>query len=787
MRAISRKLVRNLWQIKGQVIAITAVISVGVMIFVMYFSTFDSLRRTQQAFYERYRFADVFAGCKRAPNRLAGRIAEIPGVARVETRVVTEVTLDVQDMAEPVTGRLVSLSARPDTALNATALVRGRYPEPDRAEEVLASEGFALAHGLRPGSSLAAIINGRKRELEISGIALSPEYVYAIRAGDLMPDESRFAILWMDRRALATAFDMEGGFNDVALTLAPGVPPESVIAHLDTLLETYGGLGAIPRALQVSNWYLDSELNQLRGFGMFAPVVFLSVAAFLLNVVLRRIITVQREQIAALKALGYTNVEIGWHYTQLSLLITAAGAVVGIATGKSLGSGMIGIYNDYFRFPFLDYRLTADVVSGAVLFGLVAACAGAFGAVRQAVILPPAEAMRPEPPARYRVNVLERLGLRRFLSQPARIVLRNLQKNPLRTLASIVGIAASAALLIIGLFFMDSIDVLMDVQFSRIERQNLTVNFVEPRSAAALHEVTRLPGVMLAEPTRGLPVRLRVGHRSRRVAIVGLPAGADLRRVVDSDYRVRALPPDGVVLSRKLAEILSVDRGDALTLEVLEGARPVRTTLVTEVVDEFMGMSAYMRSDALHRLMREGELLTGAYLKVDPAREQELYTRLKNTPLVAGVALKSAMLETFNEQMDQTMGVFVFFNILFASVITLGVVYNVARIALSERQHELASLRVLGFTRAEISSILLGELAVLTVAAIPLGLVIGYGLAAFMVAAFDTELYRFPLVISSRTYATAAVVVALAATFSGLIVRRRLDHLDLVSVLKARE
>jgi putative ABC transport system permease protein len=787
VRAIQRKLIRNLWQIKGQVLAISVVITVGVMMFIMYLSTFDSLQRTQQAFYDRHNFADVFANLKRAPNHIARRISAMPEVARADTRVVAQVTLDVVGMVEPVTGRLISIPERPETMLNGVALLRGRYPLSERREEVLLSEGFALAHDLEPGGTVDAVINGRKRALEIVGIALSPEYVYAIRPGDLMPDDARFAVLWMGRRALATAFDMEGGFNDVALKLMPGASEAEAIAGLDRLLEPYGGLGAIPRSLQISHWYLDSELRQLRGFGLFVPMVFLAVAAFLLNVVLRRIITVQREQIAALKAMGYTNLEIGMHYTQWSLLISVIGAVFGIWGGYVMGRAMIGMYNDYFRFPFLDYRLTADVVLGAVAFGGVAAILGAFGAIRQAVKLPPAEAMRPEPPASYRLTLLERFGLQRFLSQPARIVLRNLQRRPLRSVASIVGMGFSAGLLIIGLFFLDSIDVLMDIQFNAIQRQDLTVSFVEPRSSSAFHEIARLPGVLDVEPARNIPVRLRAGHRSRQTAITGIADDPRLQRVVDTDYRLRALPAEGLVLSSKLAEILAVQRGSTVTLEVLEGERPVREVVVTDLVEEYMGTSAYMQIDALHRLMREGRNLSGAYMRVDPRQAEALYQRLKLIPAVAGVALKSATVEEFKKQMDEMMGVFIFFNILFASIITFGVVYNVARIALSERQHELASLRVLGFTRAEISSILLGELGVLTVLAVPIGLLMGYLFAAFMVASFDTELYRFPLVISLRTYTVSALVVLLSATASGLLVRRRLDHLDLVEVLKARE
>ncbi len=786
-RPLDRKLLRDLWQIKGQGLAISLVIGAGVTMFIMYLSTFESLRRTQEAYYERYRFAEVFASLKRAPLTLEQRIEQIPGVASADTRVVVSVTLDVEDLEEPVVGRLISIPEVDAATLNDVALLSGRYIEPGRSDEVLVSEGFALARGLAPGDAVAAILNGRRRELEIVGIALSPEYVYNIRPGDIVPDEGRFGLFWMGREALATAFDMEGGFNDVALKLMPGAPEDEVVARLDRLLEPYGGLGAIPRSLQLSHWYLDSELAALQTVGMIIPAIFLSVAAFLLNVVMTRIISVQREQIAALKALGYPNLEIGLHYTQWSLVIALLGGAAGTAAGGWMGSGMIELYNDYFRFPFLAYQLSGGVVVGAVAISFAAAILGAYGSVRRAVSLPPAEAMRPEPPASYRPSLVERLGLTRWMSQPARMVLRNLQRQPGRAAASVTGIAFAAAMLIVGLFFLDAIDELMYVQFNVAQRQDVTVTFVEPASSRALFEIERLPGVVYAESMRSVPVRLRHGHRSRQVAVMGLTELPRLQRVVDTSLEPVELPPEGLVLTSKLAELLAVSPGDAVILEVLEGARPTRRAVVTDLVDEYMGMSAYMEAGALHRLMREGDNLSGAYLQVDAGRAQELYRRLKLIPAVAGVTLQAAAIESFNEMMEESIGIMIFFNVMFAGIIAFGVVYNAARVSLSERSRELASLRVLGLTRGEISFILLGELATVTLVAIPVGMAIGYGLAALTVTAYDTEVYRFPLVVSGRTYGVAALTVLVAAALSSLVVRRKLDRLDLVEVLKTKE
>jgi putative ABC transport system permease protein len=787
IRALDRKLLRDLLGMKGQAVAIGMVLAAGIAMYVTYLSNFDSLRRTQAAYYDRFRFADVFAATKRAPLRLEERLREIPGVAVVETRVVVDVTLDVPGVSEPTRGRLVSVPEDRRPALNDLYLRRGRWIEPGREDEVLLNEAFASAHGLEPGSRLAALVNGRRRALRVAGVALSPEYVYVVAPGEMIPDDASFGVVWMGRRALATAFDMEGGFNDVALRLMPGASEAEVVARVDRLLVPWGGLGAVPRRLQMSHWALDSELLQLQTFGLIVPAIFLAVAAFLLNVAMARTLAVQRPQVAALKALGYSNAAIGWHYVKWALVIAVFGGLVGVAAGAWLGGGMIELYNQYFKFPILLYRLSGGVAATALATGLASAALGAAFAVRRAVAIPPAEAMREEPPARYRTSLVERPWAARRLTHATRMVLRSVERQPWRSLASVAGIAFAVAVLFVGLVFLDVMDRLAEVQFQHVQRQDVTVSFVEPRSSRALSEVRSLPGVLAVEPVRTVPARLRHAHRSRRLALTGQVAAPDLNRVVDTSGRPVVLPPEGLAMSRILADVLGVRPGDRVRVEVLEGARPVREVEVARLVEDHMGIAAWMEIGALRRLLREGGTLSGAHLLVDPLRRDDLYRRLKATPAVAGIAITEKALRSFRDVMAQNFTIMTTLNVVFAGIIAFGVVYNAARISLSERSRELASLRVLGFTIGEISLILLGELALITLVAIPPGVLLGWGLAAAMLLAFESEVYRIPLVVTPRTAAWSALVVLVAAALSGLAVRRKLDHLDLVGVLKTRE
>jgi len=787
MRAIDRKLLRDLVQLRGQVVAVALVVACGVAVVIATRTAYDSLLTAQSGYYARQRFADVFASLERAPEALRTRIASIPGVAAVETRVVADVTLDVSGLPEPATGRLVSLPEGAEPSVNAVHLRAGRLPEPAGRNEVVVSEAFAEAHGLVPGDTLAAVLKGRWERLRVVGVGLSPEYVYEIRPTDLFPDAERFGVLWMGREAMGPAFDMDGAFNDVALRLARDASEPDVIAGLDRLLEPHGGLGAYGREDHVSARFVADEIAQNRVTGTVLPAVFLGVAAFLLHIVLSRLVATQREQIAVLKAFGYRDREVAAHYLALAGAAVGLGAVPGVGLGLWLGSLVNGLYRDYYRFPELPFEVQAPVVVLAVTVAALAAAGGALAAVRRALALPPAEAMRPEPPARFRAGIVERLGMRRWLGPAARMVVRSLARRPVRAGLTVLGLALAVSILILGRFFTDAILVIADVQFRQVQREDVAVTFHEPLPARARHDLAALPGVLEAEAWRAVPARLRFGHRTRRVALTGLAPDAALRRVVGAGGTPRPVPPEGLLLTEHLGQVLGVAPGDRVTVEVLDGERPVRSVPVAGLVDEVLGLSAYMDQRAVARMLREQGSLSGGLLRVDARHEPALLRALKQMPAVAGVSNREAALASFENTLARSLGVFNTILMVFSGVIAAAMVYNAARIALSERARELASLRILGFTRREVTRMLLGEQAILLLLSLPLGLVIGRWLCELLADAYAWDLFRIPLAVSPRSDAFALAVVALAAAGSALLVRARLARLDLVSVLKTRE
>ncbi|MEJ2574162.1 MAG: FtsX-like permease family protein [Gammaproteobacteria bacterium] len=787
MRAIDRKIWRDLWQMKGQALAIALVVMCGVGTYIMFLTTLNALIVSQHSYYREYRFADVFVSLKRAPEALRQRILGIPGVDQAETRVVELVRLDMPDFNEPVTALMVSLPDNNRQTLNALYLREGRLPAPYSADEVVVSAPFAEANNLKLGDHFAAILNGRRQRLTLVGTALSPEFVQQLRPGSVFPDYKRYGVMWMGRRALGQAYDLEGAFNDAALSLRPGADAQNVIDRLDKLLDPYGGLGAYARKDQRSHRFLTQELDQLGTLASLFPALFMGIAVFLLNVVISRLVTMQREQIATLKAFGYGNGAVLGHYLKLVSAIVGAGILPGIALGVWLGRELSAIYAEFYRFPYLKFSLPPMTVVEAVAASLAAAALGTVFAVWRAAKLKPAQAMRPEPPARYRESWVEKLGLKRWLSQPARMILRHIQRRVVKSFFTMIGIALACGIILTGLFQRDTVGYMVHVQYGMSQRQDLSVTFTDPTSRRAQFDLESLPGVQHVEVFRQVAVRLRHGHRSYRTAIRGLEAGGDIQRLLDKHLHPVALPRDGLLLTDYLAKLLDVHPGDRITVEVLEGDRPVRETTVVGVVKEYMGVSGYMDLQALNRFMREGSAISGAYLSVDSARLPQIFTALKGMPRVAGVAERAQEIRNFNKVMEETMLFFTYVATAFSVIIAFGVVYNSARIALTERGRELASLRVLGMTRAEISYILLGELGILTLIAIPLGLWLGVEMCYFIAHSMQSDLYRVPVVLVPFTYAFAVTVVLISAAFSGLVVRRRLDQLDLIAVLKTAE
>lgn len=787
MKAIDIKLWRELWAMRMQALAIAMVIVGGVGIFIMSLSTLDSLHETRESYYRNNHFAHVFASLKRAPLAVVERIEEIPGVDRVETRVVAYVNLDVEGFDDPVSGHLLSLPDNSRGLLNQIYQRKGRLFEPGRDNEVLLSEKFALAHKLQPGDKLHATINGRRKSLTVVGYAFSPEYIYQIAPGAMFPDYQRYGVLWMARKPLASAYDMDGAFNNVSLTLAKGTNEADVIDRLDEILKPYGGIGAYARVDQLSNRFLSEELKQQKTIATIFPVIFFGVAAFLLNVVTTRMISLQREQIASLKAFGYSNFAVGLHYTKLVLTTVSIGVVIGTGAGVWMGKGMSNIYMDFYSLPYMVYVLKPQVIVAAALISMGVAILGTLYSVSRAARLPPAQAMRPEPPPAYHATLLEKLGLQRWFSQPTRMIFRHIERHPIKSLLTTLGISMACGTMMVGGFQKGAIDQMVKVQFGMSYTGDITAIYTEPTSQRSLYSLRSLQGVEHVEAFREVPAKLKFEHRFYRTSLTGVQADGHLMRLLDTSLQRIDLPGDGVILTDYLADLLHIKPGDMLSVEILEGNRPTVQVPVAGLAKEYLGVNAYMQRQSLNRLLKEGDAISGAWLSVDQRYQKDIYSELKGMPRIAGVVEQRSAIKAFYETLAESVLFFTFISTLLGGSIAFGVIYNNMRIALSERNRELASLRVLGFQRSEVAYILLGELALLILIAIPLGFAFGYGLCFYMAIKFDTDLYRIPLVLGWHVFAFAALVVIASSVISAMMIWRNIAHLDMVAVLKTKE
>nr|WP_275298286.1 ABC transporter permease [Halomonas campisalis] len=782
-----RKLLRDLLRLKGQSLAIAAVIASGVMTLILAVTTLDALTRAQSDFYASHHYPDLFVDVKRAPLGLVDHLQTLDGVSRMAPRVRAGVRLAVTGFDDPVRGQILSLPDGRQPSLNRLHLVAGSLPEAGRADQAVVSDAFAEAHGLAPGDTLEAIIDGRQTRLRLSGIARSPEVIYQAAPTDLLPDYQRYATLWMNERALANAFGMEGAFNQLLVTLQPGADAATLGNELDQALARYGATGTQTRHDQQSHRFLEEELAQQRAQAAILPTIFLAVSAFLLNVVMGRIIRTQREPLAMLKAFGYRDGELARHYGLLAGLIVLLGWALGVALGAWAARGLGGIYAEYFRFAEMHFRVPAWAMALALGVAGIAALLGTWHAVWRAVREPPAAAMRPPAPQRFRRTWLERSALGRGLGHEARIVLRHLLRHPAKAGLSVAGIALSAGLLMMGAYQLGAVDKMLDQQYRQVMRMDIELTFSEVTPARAAGELRHQPGVLAVETWRRVPVTLMHEHREYRTSLLGTEAQPQLRQILDIDGHPQALPGDGVMLTRFLAELLQAEVGDTLEIAVLDGRRQRLTLPLAALVDEPIGVGAYLQRDSLNALLGEGPAISGAWLLVDPDQADRLHRALHQLPRVAGIGLLSEAERGIRDYMDETILMFALVFVALAGSIAFGVIYNNARITFAERARELATLRVLGYTRSEVARILLGEIALITALAIPLGWLIGIGFSALLNQAFSNDLFRVPLVLTPYAFGFAAAGVIAASLVVAVLVIRRLGRLDMIGVLKAVE
>lgn len=784
---LDRKLLRDLKRLRTQAIAVAGVLACGVALFVMATGMYDSLERARDTYYDSARMADLAVSVVRAPNPVAEQLAEIPGINALETRVMGIGLLDLVGKSDPVSARLVSLPPNRQPRVNDVLLRAGRWPDLTRDNEVLINEAFAEANFLAPGMKLSGLIYGRKRELQIVGIASSPEFVFTVAPGAMLPEPARFGVLWMNREALGRAFDVDGAFNDVAFRLAANADVHNTISAIDAVLARHGGRGAYARDRMISAQFLADELTSLQTMASILPPIFMLVAVFLLNVSLSRLVATERSNIGLLKSFGYSDAAIALHYAKFAIAFALLGAAIGMGLGRFLGSQMANIYAKVYRIPDLAFNAEASVYLWALVVAMIAALLGAAQSVYRAARLPPAAALAPPAPVSFgRLSGgIERAA--RNLDGKTRMVIRRIVRFPRRAATTVIGISLALALLITSQHFPISMNHIVDVTFGMSQRMDATLSFAEVADDRILAEVRRLPGVFAVEPVRGVEVILTAGSRQRRDTILGLPSGAYLYRVLDDQMRSLRVDGEGLAMPFNLAKKLNVQVGDIVHVQATDGHRSTAELTVTSIVKPYLAGGAYMEIDALGRALREQGRVTAAYVLMDRNARDALNRQVKKTPMIAGVSFLDNASASMRKMLNEGSGFFSYMFVVFSCLMAGGVAYSAARVTFAEQERDLATLRVLGFGRREVSYVLLGEIGALLLIAIPVGVIMGALLSRWLMSQFQTDLFTFPYVTESGAYGRSVLFVACAVIGAVVAVRRGVDRLDLVSVLKSRE
>ncbi len=786
MTGLHRKLLRDLWALRAQVFTLAILVVCGVAVLVSSWSSYESLQVAKAKYYGEFRFADVFAELVRAPSSELERLNRMQGVEITESRIIKDGLVDVAGQIEPALGRFISWRGA-HQRLNLIYLRQGRFPRPGAHLEVVVHESFAEAHRLKIGDQIKALLGGQKRTLSISGVGISPEYVYALSPIAPLPDDKHFGVFWLRHEDLESFTGMSGAFNSVLIKITEGTSVSELKREIDLVLSPFGGIQSYDRTKQVSNMFVEDEIRQQRVVATVMPAIFLAVAAFILNVVLSRLIALHRAQIATLKSLGYGAWPLTWHYFQLITLILLIGIPPALLAGHGIGQWYAKLYRDFFRFPAIDFSLSPTAIIFGILAGLLPGWLGSLSSLIQVFALKPAEALRPPSPPNFQRSLFERLGVIGRWDLFSKMILRTLLFRPYRLFLNVLGIAAALAILIEGSFWTDMLDSMMDRQFQQMRREDLTVRLANPRSSGVFSEIRQIPGVLLIEGERTQAVRLQFKNFKKEISLLGWDRGAQLSRVLDGEGRAVAPVSGGVLLSRYFETEYGMKLGDQIEFTALEHEQRRFQVPVLGFVDDLIGQQAYATKSDLHEWLRESPVVDTIQLKIDPAHADRIYLTLKERPMVAAVTIRKLLLKSFNELVAEMITTFTVILVGFAVAISGAVIFNTTRISLSERGWEMASLRILGFSVKTTFELMFIDIGIQVLLALIPGIAIGYWLSYLSTHMIHNDTFKFPLVIDLSTYGGAVLTMLGIFLVSGLYLYRKMKRLDFSEALKARE
>ncbi len=769
--------------------AVALVVMIGVSIYISMNTAYYNLDHSRDVFYRENHFADYYFHVVRAPYQVIKRIEALSGVDMVTGRVQMDVPL-MRENADRGTIRLTGYHLPLDKEVNRIQLLSGRMFDKDPSGgriEVLTDPQFAAANRLNPGDSLVVAAQGREVTLTVTGTAGGPEFIYPMKdAASLMPEPESFGIIMAPLNQVQQVLGYPGQVNQVLITVAPGYDEEKVAEQVEKILEPYGNLASYPRKDQLSHAMLDAELEGLQKSASSLPAVFLVLAAIIQYVMLGRMIKTQRREIGILKALGFDRRRIVMHYAGYSMMITLLGAVLGIIFGIMLSSVFSKAYAIFFNLPQEIGGLNVKAIFYGLIFSLAAGAAAGLGASRGILSLNPAESMRSEPP-----RVSGRIGLERWtwlwrkLDNYWRMSIRTVWRNGWRSFFTMVGVMFAAGMLIIAFFADDSMDYMLTQHFAFEKSYDYLIRFTEPVKEYEILNISRLEGVVKSEPLLEVPVRVSFGVREEDDLLLGMNPGTTLKTVFNEDGDLLAIPQDGVLMNDMTAKKLGVKVGDQVTIEtrMQSGVSQETSLKVLGINHQMIGSGSYVSLKQANQVLRESRIVTAVMLKVDPGKAADIEKELNRMTGVSSIQSRQRELEGFEKQMGY-MIYFVVIMVSFAVILGFAIVYNSSVIGFSERQRELALLKMMGFSDREVGGLLLRETLLQSIPGMLLGLPFGRMMSQWWVAAISTEAFTFPVVVYPRTYIVSAIFGVLFVLAAHWFASRGIRHIEPTELLK---
>ncbi len=808
-------LLREILNAKSQFFAVAAVMFFGITLFYSSYMAYFSLKESVAAYYERYNFLDYYAEARNVTPEIIKKIKEIEGVSEAIGRISAEInafappkkegavknafiSADIggtgKNSIRKITLRLISLPDRNLPEINSLLVQQGSYFDSDNKYLCLVNNKFAEFYDLKKGDTIKTIINLRQCDFKLSGVVSGPEFIIALKS-ITSPLSDDFGIIYVKESAAQQILGYESSYNQVHVRFKKGADAKSAIDKIEKMLKPYGFSNGFDRDKQFSYKVISEEIKNLQNTALMFPSVFLFVAATIIYIMQKRLVNNQRTQIGVMKAFGYSNAAVLWHYVKYALLMAATGCVPALFAGYQLGSLLLNVYNQVFAIPELDPKIYWKVVGMSLFISFAFSFLASFNSVKRISRIQPAQAMRTEPPEAGRTIFIEKIKpVWNCFSFSYKMIFKNIFRNAQRTSLNVFGISATIMFFMISMFFADSIDFAFNSQFFEFQKQDYSVIFSRPSAAADVMALESVGGVASAEPVVQLGVEIIKGWQKRETVLIGLAKSNKFTRLIDDDLKPMELPDEGIVIAHMLARSFSIKKGDMITVKTYIGnfklkdasREIIKRVRVAAIAKQYAGINCFMSEKALKDFLGEGSFATGAYIKTQKGRGTEVKKKLLE---YSGIDEVQGRLDIYNAFMDQLkfMKVFVTIMIIFGGVMGFAIIFNSTLISIMERMRELASLKVLGYTQYELKRLLFVENILICAFSCAPGAAVGYLMCEFVGYLFSNDMFALEIVIYKKTYLIAFFLVFLCTVIAGLATGRSLNNLDMVEVLKSRE